>query len=277
MDLFFIVPSQSRFQQNHLTRHLRILGHHLKTDFHSTGPSTTMSSYSLQNVKSTKALTYDLPQSSRTSPMAMYPETQLASSTTPLTLYRLVTLNGKHTNSHTMDLNLMGLCLNGWSRSMSSTHMMYWPWLSNSLRHQSLMTALITPLIKNLGLMVSMCGQISCLATGNGKKQYIFSMHFYQLWKVGCLLPWKYITQLIPHLASKPQRKKPAFQKFCCQLYHKCLKVIFSSLKAYMNTPKIVRCPDRHFCCAIFSLRPYIADYPEQVWLSGIVSNWCPK
>ena len=44
-----------------------------------------------------------------------------------------------------------------------------------------------------------------------------------------------------------------------------------------MNTTKVVRCPDGQFRHAIFSLGPYIADYPEQVWLSGIVSNWCPK
>ena len=28
---------------------------------------------------------------------------------------------------------------------------------------------------------------------------------------------------------------------------------------------------------AIFGLGPYIADYPEQVWLAGIVYGWCPK
>ena len=41
-----------------------------------------------------------------------------------------------------------------------------------------------------------------------------------------------------------------------------------------METHKVVKCPDGHFCHAIFSLGPYIADYPEQVWLAGIVSNW---
>jgi hypothetical protein len=28
---------------------------------------------------------------------------------------------------------------------------------------------------------------------------------------------------------------------------------------------------------ALVGVGPYIADYPEQVWLSGIVSTWCPK
>lgn len=44
-----------------------------------------------------------------------------------------------------------------------------------------------------------------------------------------------------------------------------------------MESPKVVKCPDGHFRRAIFSLGPYIADYPEQVWLAGTVSDWCPK
>jgi hypothetical protein len=43
-----------------------------------------------------------------------------------------------------------------------------------------------------------------------------------------------------------------------------------------MTTPKVVKCPDGHYCRAIFGLGPYIADYPEQVWLAAIVSGWCP-
>ncbi|KAF8903656.1 hypothetical protein CPB84DRAFT_1845636 [Gymnopilus junonius] len=76
---------------------------------------------------------------------------------------------------------------------------------------------------------------------------------------------------------SKWQRKRPEFQRFCHQLYHQCLALVFEPLKPYMETYKVVKCPDGHFRCAIFGLGPYIADYPEQVWLGGIVSNWCPK
>ncbi len=79
------------------------------------------------------------------------------------------------------------------------------------------------------------------------------------------------------YIASKRQRKRTEFQIFCRQLYHRCLEVVFEPLRAYMETYKIVQCPDGHFRRAIFSLGPYIADYPEQVWLAGIVSNWCPK
>ncbi|KAF8261270.1 hypothetical protein EI94DRAFT_1789551 [Lactarius quietus] len=76
---------------------------------------------------------------------------------------------------------------------------------------------------------------------------------------------------------SRRQRKQPEFQLFCRQLYHSCLELVFTPLKPYMTEPKVVKCPDGHFRRAIFSLGPYIADYPEQVWLTGIVSKWCPK
>jgi len=44
-----------------------------------------------------------------------------------------------------------------------------------------------------------------------------------------------------------------------------------------MEKPKVVKCPDGHFRRVIFSLGLYIADYLKQVWLAGIVSNWCLK
>ncbi|KAJ7884272.1 hypothetical protein B0H13DRAFT_2537445 [Mycena leptocephala] len=76
---------------------------------------------------------------------------------------------------------------------------------------------------------------------------------------------------------SKKHRTKPAYQKFVRQLYHACLARVFQPLKAAMTTPEIVQFPDRHFRRVIYGLGPYIADYPEQVWLTAIVQNWCPK
>ncbi|KAJ7483082.1 hypothetical protein B0H11DRAFT_1205027 [Mycena galericulata] len=76
---------------------------------------------------------------------------------------------------------------------------------------------------------------------------------------------------------SKKHRSKPEYQKFCRQMYHASLARIFEPLKAGMTTPDIVRCPDGHFRRIIYGIGPYIADYPEQVWLAGIVQNWCPK
>ncbi|KAJ7034262.1 hypothetical protein C8F04DRAFT_1210668 [Mycena alexandri] len=76
---------------------------------------------------------------------------------------------------------------------------------------------------------------------------------------------------------TKRQRKTPAFQKFVRQMYHACLARVYEPLKAGMTTPEVVRCPDGHFRRAIYGIGPYIADYPEQVWLACVVQNWCPK
>ncbi|KII88928.1 hypothetical protein PLICRDRAFT_698078 [Plicaturopsis crispa FD-325 SS-3] len=76
---------------------------------------------------------------------------------------------------------------------------------------------------------------------------------------------------------AKRHRKKPAYQKFCRQMYHSCLARIFTPLKPGMTAPELVRCPDGYFRHAIYGLGPYIADYPEQVWLAAIVQGWCPK
>jgi hypothetical protein len=77
--------------------------------------------------------------------------------------------------------------------------------------------------------------------------------------------------------ANKRQRKRPEYQRFVRQMYHMCLAQIFAPLRLGMTFPEVVRCPDGHFRRAIYSLGPYIADYPEQVWLAGIVQGWCPK
>jgi Plavaka transposase len=81
---------------------------------------------------------------------------------------------------------------------------------------------------------------------------------------------------LTPLQASKKHRRQPQYQTFCRQLYHACLEKVFSVLRPSMTEPKIAMCPDGYFRRVVFSLGPYIADYPEQVWLAGIVQNWCP-
>ncbi|KAJ7312556.1 hypothetical protein DFH08DRAFT_918007 [Mycena albidolilacea] len=76
---------------------------------------------------------------------------------------------------------------------------------------------------------------------------------------------------------SKKHRTKPAYQKFCRQMYHASLALIYRPLKAFMDSPEVVQCPDGHLRRVIYGIGPYIADYPEQVWLAAIVQNWCPK
>lgn len=76
---------------------------------------------------------------------------------------------------------------------------------------------------------------------------------------------------------SQHEQKDPEFAKFARQLYHMCLEQIFAPLRPGMTTPELIRCPDGHLRRAFYGLGPYIADYPEQVYLAAIVQNWCPK
>ncbi|KAF9528314.1 hypothetical protein CPB83DRAFT_767174 [Crepidotus variabilis] len=76
---------------------------------------------------------------------------------------------------------------------------------------------------------------------------------------------------------SRNESKTNEYATFCRQLYHSCLAKIFQPLKAGMTKPELVRCPDGHLRRAFYGLGPYIADYPEQVYLAGVVSGWCPK
>ncbi|KAH9937976.1 hypothetical protein B0H21DRAFT_698721 [Amylocystis lapponica] len=78
-------------------------------------------------------------------------------------------------------------------------------------------------------------------------------------------------------LTSRENDDDDEFRLFKKQLYHASLARILSPLKSGMSTPEIMRCPDGHFRRTIFELGPFIADYPEQVYLAGIVQGWCPK
>ncbi|KAK7438087.1 hypothetical protein VKT23_018253 [Stygiomarasmius scandens] len=85
------------------------------------------------------------------------------------------------------------------------------------------------------------------------------------------------VAFLVIPKTTKSQRKKPEYQSFVRQMYHACLAELFEPLRAGMTTPEVIRCPDGHYRRVVYGIGPYIADYPEQVWLSGIVSGHCPK
>ncbi|KAK0435379.1 hypothetical protein EV421DRAFT_2011156 [Armillaria borealis] len=69
----------------------------------------------------------------------------------------------------------------------------------------------------------------------------------------------------------------PVFRLFKKQLYHSSIAAILDSLKPAMTQPIVRLCPDGHYRRVIYDLGAFIADYPEQVLLSGIVSGWCAK
>ncbi|KAG0695647.1 hypothetical protein DFH29DRAFT_984904 [Suillus ampliporus] len=77
--------------------------------------------------------------------------------------------------------------------------------------------------------------------------------------------------------STKEHLEDKDFRNFCRQMFHSSLAKIFDSVKPNMTVPDIVHCPDSHFRRVIYGLGPYIADYPEQLVLSGVVQNWCPK
>ena len=85
------------------------------------------------------------------------------------------------------------------------------------------------------------------------------------------------MTYLHYKLASRDEDNTEEFRIFRKQLYHAALAAILHPLKPGMTTPEVVKCPDGRFRRAVFQVGPFIADYPEQVVLAGIVSGWCPK
>ncbi|KAH7905005.1 hypothetical protein BJ138DRAFT_1233720 [Hygrophoropsis aurantiaca] len=67
------------------------------------------------------------------------------------------------------------------------------------------------------------------------------------------------------------------FRTFKRKLYHSSISAILQPLKSGMTTPVVRRCPDGHYRRVVYDLCAFIADYPEQVMLAGIVQNWCAK
>lgn len=78
-------------------------------------------------------------------------------------------------------------------------------------------------------------------------------------------------------LACRQFMRDNGYKIFRKQLYHSSLAHILEPLRPGMTEPVSLHCPDGLFRRAIFSLGPFIADYPEQVFLAGIVYGWCPK
>lgn len=67
----------------------------------------------------------------------------------------------------------------------------------------------------------------------------------------------------------------PEFRLFKKEVYHIALEHILAPLRPAMTEPHVMRCPDRQYRRAIFELGPFSADYPEQVFVAGVVQGWC--
>ena len=78
-------------------------------------------------------------------------------------------------------------------------------------------------------------------------------------------------------IADREHQNSLDFRKFHRHLFHGSLHEIFKSVEPWMSTRQLVRYGDGYFRWTIYSLGPYIADYPEQVLLACIVQGWCPR
>ena len=78
-------------------------------------------------------------------------------------------------------------------------------------------------------------------------------------------------------VAGKEHSNSSKFRLFRRQLFHTSLSQILSSLRPAMSEPEVVKCADGLYRRVIYGLGPYIADYLEQVLVSGIVQGWCPR
>ena len=77
-------------------------------------------------------------------------------------------------------------------------------------------------------------------------------------------------------IGAQKETDNDEFRDFKRRLFHGCVKKILQTLKQYMTSWDLVRCADGHFRRVIYGIGPYIADYPEQVLVAGIVNGWCP-
>ena len=102
----------------------------------------------------------------------------------------------------------------------------------------------------------------------------VIPIGFLAIPKSECVVP-----QAVPgsHTVSGSRKdgRSVMFRSFRRQLIHESLKAILRPLHPYTSKPDIVICPDRHYRRAVYALGPYIADYPEQVIMAGVVNGWC--
>ena len=94
------------------------------------------------------------------------------------------------------------------------------------------------------------------------------------LFTVISLVRWH---NIIHHSGGRGEDESQDFRVFKRQLYHASIAAVLRPLRAGMARPVVRRCPNGHFRQVIYDLITFIADYPEQVMLTGIVQGWCPK
>jgi hypothetical protein len=82
---------------------------------------------------------------------------------------------------------------------------------------------------------------------------------------------------LIIYSANREHHEAKNYREFCRQLFHTVLTEVFSSLKKHMSEPELILFPDGFYRWVIHQFGAYLADYPEQVLLTGVKTGWCPR
>ena len=127
-----------------------------------------------------------------------------------------------------------------------------------------------------IGLYTSLLGT-STIMFVEGIVMVLFCLAFWPYKKVSIVvLNYVLCFAYFCHLADNESHNDVKYCRFWHQLLYTLLQKILKPIRLYMTTPKVVQCPDGHYHQAIFSLGPYITDYPEQCLLSSIVQGWCP-
>ncbi|KAK1221763.1 hypothetical protein PQX77_015419 [Marasmius sp. AFHP31] len=76
---------------------------------------------------------------------------------------------------------------------------------------------------------------------------------------------------------NREYQNSPAFRRFRRHIFHQSLRHVYESLRPFMTVPDIVLFGDGYYRRVVYSIGPYIGDYPEQVLLACIVQGWCAK
>jgi hypothetical protein len=94
----------------------------------------------------------------------------------------------------------------------------------------------------------------------------------------GMSVPFFFLLSiLIDCSANREHHETNNYREFCQRLFHTILTEIFSSLKKHMSEPELILFPDGFYRWVIHEFGAYLADYPEQVLLTGVKTGWCPR
>jgi hypothetical protein len=76
-------------------------------------------------------------------------------------------------------------------------------------------------------------------------------------------------------LGGRQYEKTKEYRRFIRQMYHTARSECYQSLVELMTEPELVLFPDDFYRKIVVCAGPEIADYPDQVQSTGVVSGSC--